>query len=53
VAESPSPEVFAGHVDVVLRGRGGLGRVRFTVGLRDLEGLFQPKEFYDSLVFCF
>ena len=29
---------------------GGLGRVRFTVGLDDLKGLFQPKQFCDSLL---
>jgi len=28
---------------------GGLGSVRFTVGLDDLKGLFQPKLFYDYL----
>ena len=28
---------------------GGLGSVRFTVGLDDLKGLFQPKRFCDSL----
>jgi len=27
----------------------GLGSVRFTVGLRDLKGLFQPKWFCDSV----
>ena len=27
---------------------GGLGSVRLTVGLDDLKGLFQPKQFYDS-----
>jgi len=27
---------------------GGLGSVRFTVGLNDLKDLFQPKWFYDS-----
>jgi len=26
----------------------GLGRVRFTVGLDDLKGLFQSKLFYNS-----
>ena len=29
---------------------GGLGSVRFTVGLDDLKGLFQPKRFYDSVI---
>ncbi|KAK4822263.1 hypothetical protein QYF61_012102 [Mycteria americana] len=45
VVESPSLEVFKRHVDVVLRDTvsGGLGSVRFTVGLDDLKGLFQPK----------
>ena len=28
----------------------GLGSVRFTVGLDDLKGLFQPKCFYDSMI---
>ena len=28
---------------------GGLGSVRFMVGLDDLKGLFQPKRFYDSM----
>ena len=28
---------------------GGLGSVRFTVGLNDLKGLFQPKFFYGSM----
>ena len=28
---------------------GGLGSGRFTVGLDDLKGLFQPKQFYDSI----
>jgi len=32
--------------------RWGLGSVRFTVGLNELEGLFQPKWFYGS-VFSF
>jgi len=30
---------------------GGLGSVRWTVGLGDLQGLFQPKSFYDSIAF--
>jgi len=29
---------------------GGLGHVRLTDGLHDLQGLFQPKRFYDSMV---
>ena len=29
----------------------GLGSVRFMVGLNDLQGLFQPKCFYDSMKF--
>jgi len=28
---------------------GGLGSFRFVVGLDELQGLFQPKQFYDSL----
>lgn len=27
---------------------GGYGSVKFTIGLNDLKGLFQPKGFYDS-----
>jgi len=27
---------------------GGLGSIRFTVGLDNLQGLFQIKRFYDS-----
>jgi len=30
---------------------GGLGSVRFMVGLDDLKDLFQPKKFYDSVYF--
>lgn len=26
----------------------GLGSIRFTVGLADLKGSFQPKQIYDS-----
>ena len=29
---------------------GGLGSVRFVVGLEDLKGLFHPKWFYDCLI---
>jgi len=29
---------------------GGLGSVRFMVGLGDLKGLFQPKRFCDSMI---
>jgi len=28
---------------------GGLGSVRLMVGLSDLNSLFQPKQFYDSM----
>ncbi|KAK4832404.1 LOW QUALITY PROTEIN: hypothetical protein QYF61_022539 [Mycteria americana] len=43
VVASPSLEVFKRRVDVALTDiSGGLGSVRFTVGL-DLKGLFQPK----------
>lgn len=28
---------------------GGLVSVGFTIGLEDLEGLLQPKRFYDSM----
>ena len=28
---------------------GGLGSAQLTVGLDDLKGLFQPKQFYDSI----
>ena len=28
---------------------GGLGSARLKVGLDDLKGLFQPKQFYDSM----
>ncbi|KAK4826031.1 hypothetical protein QYF61_003852 [Mycteria americana] len=45
VVESPSLEVFKRCVYVALRDmiNGGLGSVRFMVGLDDLKGLFQPK----------
>jgi len=29
---------------------GGLGSVRFMVGLNDLKGFFQPKRFYTNSV---
>ena len=29
---------------------GGLGSVRFTLGLNDLKGLFQPKRFYNPMI---
>ena len=50
-AESPSLEVFKRPADVVLGTwfSGGLGDVRFTVGLHDLEGLFQTKWFYKTM----
>jgi len=43
--ESPFLEVFKRCVDMALRGwfSGGLGSIRFTVGLKNLEGLIQPK----------
>ncbi|KAK4827918.1 LOW QUALITY PROTEIN: hypothetical protein QYF61_022366 [Mycteria americana] len=50
VVESPSLEVFERHVDVVLRFSGGLGSARLTVELDVLKGLFQPKQFYDSMI---
>ena len=28
---------------------GGLGSIKFTVGLNDLKSLFQPKRFYGSI----
>jgi len=46
VVGSPSLEVFKRLVDVGHLGTwigGGLGSVRFAVGLDDLKGLFQPK----------
>ena len=49
VVESPSMEVTPGHVKDAQMWclgtwfSGGLGGVRFTVGLNDLKGLFQPK----------
>ena len=47
VVESPSLEVFKRRVDVALHlgtwFSGGVGSVRFAVGLDDLKGLFKPK----------
>jgi len=34
----------------VTRFRGGLGSTTLKVGLDDFTGLFQPKQFYDSVV---
>jgi len=44
VIESSSLEVFDKHLDVVLRGMVSCGSTvgRWTVGLDDLGGLFQP-----------
>ena len=43
VVESPSLEVFKSRVDIALRDLVELGtvRVRFMVGLEELQGLFQ------------
>ena len=52
VVGSPSPEVFQNHVDVALRDvvqRRNIGG-RWTVGLDDLGGLFQPWWLYDSVL---
>lgn len=47
--ELPSLEVFERRVDVALRISGGLGSYGCTmVGVNDLEGFPQPKQFYDS-----
>ncbi|KAK4831021.1 hypothetical protein QYF61_014909 [Mycteria americana] len=50
VVESPPLEAFK-RCDVALRTwfSDGLGSVRLTVELDDLKGLFQPKQFYDSI----
>ncbi|KAK4831045.1 hypothetical protein QYF61_014977 [Mycteria americana] len=52
VVESPSLEVFKGRLDEVLRTwcSGGLGSVRFTVGLDHLKGVFQSIQFCDSIL---
>ncbi|KAK4823687.1 hypothetical protein QYF61_005753 [Mycteria americana] len=52
VVESPSLEVFKGRLVRCLGTwcSGGLGSVRFTVGLDDLKGLFQPIRFCDSVI---
>lgn len=34
-------------LSTVMKAEGGLGSVRLRVGLKDLEGLFQPKSFYN------
>lgn len=48
VAESPSPEVFKRHTDVVLRGMvSGLGCAGLTVGLDGLKGVFHTEWFND------
>lgn len=46
-AESPSPEVFRGRVDVVLTAwfSSGLVSTRLNVRLDDLRLLFQPERF--------
>jgi len=49
---SPSPEVLQNHVDVALRDvvqRRNIGG-RWTLGLDDLGGLFQPWWLYDSVL---
>ena len=45
--ESPSLNVFSKHFDVILQGMVQLGNSggRWTVGLYDLGGLFQPWSF--------
>lgn len=50
--KSPSLEVFKISVDVALRDMvtGGLGNAGLAVGLNGLRGLFQMKQFYDSVV---
>jgi len=53
VVESPFLELFEKHLDVVLRDIFYWGTIggRWTVGLDDHRGLFQPWWCYDSLVF--
>ena len=43
-------QVPKGLTDLRLLPFGGLGSVRFTVGLEGLKGLFQPKCCYDSIL---
>jgi len=53
VIESPSLEVFKRCVYVTLRGTWfsvGLGSAGLMVGIDDVKGLFQPKQFYDSMI---
>jgi len=46
-------EIFANLYDsMILRFSGGLGSARLMVGLHGLKGLFQPKQFYDSVILC-
>ena len=49
--ESPSLEVFKSQVDIALRDLVYLGTVNvgLMVGLDDLQGLFQPRRFCDSV----
>ena len=51
VVESPSLEVFKSRVDLALRDMVELGTVNvgLMVGLDDLQGLFQPRQFCDSV----
>lgn len=44
-------EVFKRHVGVALVAwfSGGLSSVWLMIGLKDLTGLFKPKQFYDSI----
>ena len=50
--EPPSLEVFKTRVDIALRDMVELGtvNVRLMAGLDDLQGLFQPRIFCDSVV---
>ena len=49
--ESPSLEGLKSRVEPALRDLVELGtvRVRFMVGLEELQGLFQPRGFWDSV----